>query len=169
MCSICAEEVSPSDPAATTIACGHVFHVPCILQWFRFEHTTCPNCRSEETEAEWTRPTALQRIGAMRRRYRSLPKHMQKKLRDLDNIKTCISAATRARRQLRSEHAALFRNDRNLYTKIMNFKSRRHRLTQQLSTNIVCPHVPLLQRVETESEVSDSLDSDDDDAASVVV
>jgi E3 ubiquitin-protein ligase ATL6/9/15/31/42/55 len=42
-CAICTEELKED---STAIACGHVFHIRCIDEWFA-KKMTCPVCRSD--------------------------------------------------------------------------------------------------------------------------
>ena len=43
VCTICADEGDESQKVR--LECGHCFHVECCVQWFRYHHTSCPNCR----------------------------------------------------------------------------------------------------------------------------
>ena len=45
-CSICLEELKEEN-TFTLDDCKHIFHIKCIMKWFRDGHKTCPNCRSE--------------------------------------------------------------------------------------------------------------------------
>ena len=42
-CCICTE--SCDDGGGYTLECGHRFHVPCVVRWFR-QSPSCPMCRS---------------------------------------------------------------------------------------------------------------------------
>ena len=45
-CSICLEELKEENTFLLD-DCKHIFHIKCIMKWFRDGHKTCPNCRSE--------------------------------------------------------------------------------------------------------------------------
>jgi hypothetical protein len=42
-CSICLEDFNEGD-IETILPCGHIFHKPCIIPWFKKDNS-CPNCR----------------------------------------------------------------------------------------------------------------------------
>lgn len=44
-CVICLGELEEGDKVRSLPNCGHVFHVPCIDDWF-LAHTNCPICRA---------------------------------------------------------------------------------------------------------------------------
>jgi len=47
-CSICWENVRSANSANTKrLACGHSFHLNCILEWF-VKSNECPVCRQEQ-------------------------------------------------------------------------------------------------------------------------
>lgn len=46
VCVICADDFSEAGTSVVVLACGHVFHDPCIRRWFSRRHT-CPTCRFE--------------------------------------------------------------------------------------------------------------------------
>ena len=52
-CSICVELLTPSADM-TSVACGHVFHTHCILQWFESKKD-CPQCRQKCRENQLRR------------------------------------------------------------------------------------------------------------------
>mmetsp|Transcript_13542 Transcript_13542/g.24387 ORF Transcript_13542/g.24387 Transcript_13542/m.24387 type:complete len:190 (-) Transcript_13542:294-863(-) len=45
-CGICLECFSGNDRCLGPLGCGHSFHLPCLVQWFR-RARTCPTCRFE--------------------------------------------------------------------------------------------------------------------------
>ena len=59
-CTICNSEILPGtcDEQGHTLQCGHRFHTPCVIRWFRSGRATCPVCRAipeghpEATESE---------------------------------------------------------------------------------------------------------------------
>lgn len=50
VCPICLEQLlddgEETSRKSVKIACGHVFHTPCISEWFR-KNMSCPICREE--------------------------------------------------------------------------------------------------------------------------
>lgn len=55
-CSVCLDNI-PSNHRASVVlnVCGHAFHKPCLLSWFRRNNITCPNCRSDVTRIDFMR------------------------------------------------------------------------------------------------------------------
>jgi len=52
-CRICLTEFEPKNPdeKTNTLKCSHIFHEPCIEQWYsKSGNITCPLCRSVNTE-----------------------------------------------------------------------------------------------------------------------
>lgn len=48
-CVVCSEAFrGNSDEMVCAVQCGHVFHVDCLLEWFR-RRTTCPYCQEPAT------------------------------------------------------------------------------------------------------------------------
>ena len=43
-CTFCGEVLGMGFPYRL-IPCGHIFHLPCIDRWLRFEDASCPLCR----------------------------------------------------------------------------------------------------------------------------
>ena len=174
MCSICAEAAYPpgdaraGDEAATVLECGHVFHVACALQWFRYENTTCPNCRSDATCHVWSQVDAAARIRAMRRRRARLPTAIQRSLAQLDACTSRAAAMRRERRELRAAQKATFARDGSLRARIRAM-DRRARLLRHALGGATAAGVPRLRYhgADDESAGEEYDDALDDDAVSV--
>ena len=141
MCSICAEDAGGAD--ATTLECGHAFHVACALQWFRYENTTCPNCRSEDSRQVWSRLDASARLAAMRRRRARLPRAVARPLAQLDACTARAAQLRRERRALRRTHREVFASDGRLRGRIgaMDRRARSLRRTLGGATVAGVPHL----------------------------
>ena len=51
-CTVCFENVrSANSPMTKRLACGHAFHLKCILTWFQ-ESDRCPVCREEQPKSD---------------------------------------------------------------------------------------------------------------------
>lgn len=51
LCSICHDDddtslLSSTTGSKVTLPCGHAFHGKCIVKWFWFGRTSCPNCNA---------------------------------------------------------------------------------------------------------------------------
>ena len=46
-CSICHDAI---EDASYQLPCGHEFHAPCLVPWFRTGHRDCPMCRAVEDD-----------------------------------------------------------------------------------------------------------------------
>lgn len=157
-CSICAEEVDPSDAKSTTLECGHHFHVECALRWFRYEHSTCPNCRSSATREVWTRSTPAQRVAALRRKKKTLPPLVRRKLAYLDRTRSLSASLAREKADLHRAHADVFRQEGRLRTRIRHYRNAERQTVQWLSTIVTLQGAggPLLRYQGTEEEDSSS-------------
>ena len=49
-CSICLEELKEENSFLLD-DCKHIFHIKCIMKWFRDGYKTCPNCRSSPSSS----------------------------------------------------------------------------------------------------------------------
>jgi hypothetical protein len=167
-CSICAEEADPADPASTTLECGHTFHVACALRWFRYEHTTCPNCRSERTQHVWSRCTPAQRVATLRRKRASLSTAAKRKLSYLDRVRAQSAALCKERKELRRVHAAVFRTEARLRARIRHYRTAERHAFKWLSSLVTSRGTggPLLHYYGTmpESSVDSDVSSEESDA-----
>lgn len=156
-CTICADTLEGTE--ATTLECGHSFHVACVLQWFRYEHKTCPNCRSARTQHVWTHRTPLQRVADLRKRRSKLPARVQKQLLRCDDARKQTAQVKQELKALRREHKDLFRQERLLRRKSYTCARRHRQLVSQLSL-VSAPGVPLL--VYQGYDSGDEQEDDDD-------
>jgi len=173
MCSICAEAAHPpgdaraGDEPATVLECGHVFHVACALRWFRYENTTCPNCRSDATCHVWSQVDAAARIRAMRRRRARLPTALRRSLAQLDACTSRAAALRREWRELRAAERATFARASSLKARIRTTDRRARALRYALGT-ATAPGVPHLRyHGDLPEEEGGGDDDDNDDALSV--
>lgn len=178
-CSICADELDGTQNV--TLECGHSFHVACALRWFRYEHTTCPNCRSSHTQQVWARRTPAQRIAAMRRQ-RNLPAPLRAKLRQLDRAHVRWSATRAERRAVRADNTDVFRRERRLARAEGSSRAKYRSLLHSIAW-LSAPNVPFLTysgnvsasetgseagSEESETEEVDAGGGDGDDAAQLL-
>ena len=150
-CVICGEE---ADEPFTTLACGHSFHVDCILKWFRYENTTCPMCRSEYSDRMMVHVPVRTRITMMRRRRQTLPVGIRKTLDCLDR---CVARSKQASRDLHSFrriHREVFKEWRKLARKEARHACKREEMENGLLETCV-PQVPLMEP-QSDSESSES-------------
>ena len=47
-CPICTEDIKGNEHK---LECGHCFHTCCIVKWFRTGSSSCPMCRSKDTDS----------------------------------------------------------------------------------------------------------------------
>lgn len=150
-CTICAC-ADDGSKTTTTLDCGHTFHVGCILEWFRYEHTTCPNCRSEGGVREWIAQTPTQCLTRLRRRRRSsLPWELQRGLTKVETTRERIKELRRVCRTFRRDHAEVFREARALERKVYEAHERYDRQVNELAL-AATGHVPLLVLREEEED-----------------
>lgn len=142
-CSICAGTEN-DDEATVTLDCGHTFHCKCVVEWFRFQNVTCPNCRSDRSCAVWTRTTQRQRIAAMRRRKAKLEPHVVRKLDQLDRARSKALAQSRELRAFRTEHKEVIKAFHALQRRKFYAQNREACLRRDLAA-LVVPSVPFVQ------------------------
>lgn len=140
-CTICSDALEGTE--WTRLECGHSFHVACVLQWFRYEHTTCPNCRSDQTQHVWTRRTPLQHVSDLRKRKKSLPKYVQKKLLTCDTARRVHKDNKRELNKLHKEYKEIFKKQRKLENKVYA-SARKYRDIVHELTHVSSPGAPML-------------------------
>ena len=133
VCTICAEDIADGEAAGTQLDCGHSFHVGCIVRWFRYEHTTCPNCRSDDATHAWTRCAASARISALRRKYASLPRDVRNMLDRLDRYASERGAMRRDLTSLRTVHKDIFAKERRLSSRWRQYEHKHSTLRRQIA------------------------------------
>ena len=158
-CSICAGTYEGE--AMVTLECTHRFHVDCVVQWFRYHNTSCPNCRSDTCHERWTRRTPLQRIAALRKR-RNLPAPTRTLIRKLDECRTTQRAARAELRALRVQHRAVFQTVSKLNTRIFACARRERHLVRTIDTHShSTPRLVYAGPVGDEDTAEDSVDVSD--------
>jgi hypothetical protein len=165
-CSICIEPIDPG--SCVTIDCGHTFHSNCAIQWFRYNHTSCPLCRSDSVESRWNRTTPSQRIARLKR-----VKHVMSR-----NVQKCISKYEKVTKKLRDdqqlfthfkrENKIVLRENARLSTKVRTIRHKKVRLMNELAS-IHIPNAPHLHPRPNEDNVSDMADSEFSDNDGVVI
>ena len=160
VCSICGDETFPqtdSTPACHRLACGHSFHVDCIVQWFAHGHSSCPNCRSEELGERLLQRDMSSRISSARRR-KNTPVEVQRLIKRYDDART---RRQKMRRELRNHQ----RTNREVYTAGNRLRAREHhyahteRILRSSIGRMCIPGVPLADRYRLAPES----DYDEDD------
>ena len=84
-CVICHETMK----SVHTLECGHSFHVPCIISWFRSGKGNCPLCRDEAIchPIRTSKLQYLQKLSQMN----SCPLHIKQVHNDYMKEKTVLS------------------------------------------------------------------------------
>lgn len=141
MCSICAETEDPEQPTIT-LDCGHTFHGKCVVEWFRYQNVTCPNCRSDWSRATWTRRTPGQRISAMRR-CRTLDTETRRKIGELDTTRAALADTRKSIVAFKRQHASVMREYKRLRARECRFRHKETVLTTSLGA-LVHSAVPFL-------------------------
>lgn len=156
VCSICGDVTFPqtdSTPACHRLACGHSFHVDCIVQWFAHGCSSCPNCRSEEVGERLVRRNVTSRIASARRR-RNTPVEVRRLIKRYDY-------ARKRQQEFKSELHQHQRTNRQVYTVGNRLRVRmchyaRHERMLRASIGHMCiPGVPLADRYRLAPESDD--------------
>ena len=159
ICTICTD-VCDSETATHVLACGHIFHVECVMHWFRFENTCCPNCRSNEENKVWMRKSVSQRVGLLRRKRTRLPRLIQKRLEKLDEYRETAKVLRTQRKEMKRKYSDLFRTYNTLHGRIRTLDQKHEELKHMLSRQ-ASEHVPFLEPYDVVETFSEE-ESDDD-------
>lgn len=159
ICTICADAC---ESEAHTLACGHTFHVECIVHWFRRENTTCPNCRSEQEDRYWTRYTPGRRIDMLRRKFKSLPKSVQRKIQKMDSYRLQRVQLRKEQNELRRRYTSVFASYNRLTSRIRHSSTQYRQIRNDLVYTQATVHVPLLAWEDEEEDSSSFFSSDDE-------
>ena len=157
ICTICTEPCDDNNPGHK-LGCGHTFHVECVLHWFRFENTSCPNCRSEKECHFWMPMSASQRVGLLRRRRHKLPRDLQRRIQKLDEYRALQKELRKERKDLKKANSQVFSTYNKLGSRIRCVEQKEESLFMMLS-NQASEHVPFLEPLDYD-EYSDSDDSE---------
>ena len=127
-CSICA---GTTEGQLTTLDCGHVMHVRCVLEWFRYHHDTCPNCRATESRERWTRKTPRERVSVIRRR-KNLSPDMRRLVQQLDRAREAQQVAQVEHRSFVTMHSDVLRERTRLESKLHHCRARECTLVRRV-------------------------------------
>lgn len=133
VCSVC-QEGSCNGKDVHTLSCGHHFHTECAIQWFRYNNTSCPNCRSDDLHNVWSRVTEEERIVQMRRNIHILPRYVKKKLEEYDAWNVKQKDRSRILRQFKAQHNTLLKEYHKMSREESFAKRRRLMLFRVLSS-----------------------------------
>lgn len=149
VCCICGDDM-PSDGGQTvTLSCGHSFHGTCAVQWFRYNHTSCPLCRADDLHEAWAPVTKERRLHMMRQRYESLPSEVRRQLRQLEISRRAERTVHERMRTHEREHREVFKDARRLRRLADATRARIARVEAYLAVARV-PGVPTLSPTESE-------------------
>lgn len=140
-CPICIEPLNEGSP--TVLSCGHTFHAECAVQWFRYNHSECPMCRSDNITDMWSRVTPVQRVAYMRKHRDRMPCVVAKQMTKYDGLTKSLRDSQRNLREFEKRHRQILKDHRQLRHKLMLTKSKQKGLLRQLST-VHVDQVPLL-------------------------
>lgn len=101
-CSICLEDLS--DNVTTLEDCQHKFHANCIVQWFRSQHTSCPECRGEPNRV-MCKKSALVRFKYLKKQLKKKKdnKLLQNAFKKLERLKFNIRSRAEKRKAMRED------------------------------------------------------------------
>lgn len=173
VCSICGDEAlfqtNTSSPTCHRLACGHPFHVDCIVQWFAQGAGSCPNCRHEEIEEMYGARDPSSRIAAARRR-KSTPEHVKRLIKKYDVTRARVRDIARELKEHRRAHRCVYACGNRIRGRL-GMHRRRERMLRHSIGHMSIQGVPLVNRFrlappeddggEESDESDESEDSDD--------
>ena len=132
ICTICAEDLDETN-TCHSIACGHTFHVDCIVQWFAHGGNACPNCRFQDEETMMIKRSLSERISAARRR-KSTPKHVRTLIKRYDNYKQKKKELKQLMKEHKKTHRLVYANGRRLQTRLRHYSREERALKTKIGT-----------------------------------
>jgi hypothetical protein len=162
VCSICGDVTFPqtdSTPTCHRLACGHSFHVNCIVQWFAHGHSSCPNCRYEEVEERLVRRDASSRISSARRR-KNTPVEVRRVIKRYDEARARKTELRRELRQHQETNRQVYTVGNRLRARVYHYAHRERMLRASIG-HMCIPGVPLVDRYRLAPGESD-YDEDDE-------
>lgn len=157
-CTICLNAIGASNKY--TSECGHIFHVNCIMNWYRTGHDTCPNCRSDEY-VSLRFADAMDRASCLRRqaRKRKAPPRLKKAVLRLRKKEKKKRDAWREYNDFRKAHADSLKTLRRLnakyYRAVDSLDKEMYTLGSMDFPGIVVPKI-ISERFNTFNTFSDS-------------
>ncbi len=153
ICSICVEPVDDvaGPTGSVTLECGHTFHCECAIQWFRYHHTSCPNCRADDVENGWKRVTPQQRIANMRRQRHTLTRRVRRRLETYDTLTVRLREEQRSFSEFKRQHRDVLKEHSRMENAVTKLKFQHHELLRQLSWTAI-PNVPHLTHYTEDSD-----------------
>ena len=154
-CSICVE---PIYSERVRLDCGHTFHSSCAIQWFRYNHTSCPLCRSDSVESRWNRTTPSQRIACLKRMKHKMPHNVQKYISKYDKVTKNLQKEQQLLTHFKRDHKIVLREYSKLSSRVRIGRHKKTHLMNELAS-IHIPNAPHLHRPNEDS----ALDSESSD------
>ena len=132
LCAICADD--ECDHQWHTLECGHSFHTPCILKWFR-EAGTCPLCR-DQTDTIMdeldVRDRADMMMNMVREQKRPVPRDVRSLTTKVAKSEEKAKKRRRDEREFYRENKAVIRKWRKLQRLRVNAETKANRRVRQL-------------------------------------
>ena len=119
-CSVCQSDCKGND--SITLPCSHVFHVGCIMPWFRSSHRahgSCPQCRDNPFDATevYGSSSVFALISAAARRKKTLPV-VKKAYENFLKKKTCLKDTKKELAAFKKNNNGILKELRRLQKKV---------------------------------------------------
>ncbi|KAG4076037.1 hypothetical protein HA402_011511 [Bradysia odoriphaga] len=101
-CTICMASLSFNE-AANAASCGHVFHEPCLVRWFR-QSKTCPQCRARCDEKQVRRLYFSAELNSSTVDVDSLQLDLDNAQLEVNNLRSNLDAKKNEITKLRDKH-----------------------------------------------------------------
>ena len=125
---VCMEDVNPDTDANThRLDCGHLFHSPCIIEWFQRGHLSCPTCRADNHSESLPCMSVHVRAKFIRStigRRKSAPPELKMMITQLQNAESDLREHTRDLKLFKREHAAILKKSRACHEKKWRLRQR---------------------------------------------
>lgn len=142
ICSICIEPIE-TGRNDVRLECGHVFHGDCAVQWFRYNHTSCPLCRSVDLESRWRQATPCQRIACLKRVRHNMPPCVQRRIGEYEALSKEQREHRRSLMSFRMQNNGIIKEHDKRQRLYRRYTFKRMKLQEELS-NLDIPNAPRL-------------------------
>ena len=146
VCTICAD--ASNQLPKVRLECGHCFPVECCVQWFRYHHTSCPNCRDVSFPCTAVM-SPTRRVRMLVRRKDKMPGAIRRKVGLLQHRKARLQELKRSLDDYCKENKQVFKGLRSLRRKMVTMANKCDDLHEELSRT-PCPNVPLIEEEQEE-------------------
>lgn len=138
-CSICLG-TCPESNYHSLPECGHTFHVNCIVSWFRSGRNSCPLCKEEGVNTQWSelRYPSKMRFLLLKRisNWKNAPPFLKHEIMDFDKRQKSIRSEKRELNKYKNEacgnYTEISKNVKKMENVILKKEKKQRRHMRQI-------------------------------------